>query len=296
MIEEFFSERELGKETLISEEINYNVYNGILNVYKKYIKGFAKTFPSTCPDSDNNICGTNENLLKAEVKALIPDFDFKFKEEYDYIDKDKIYAILDFIEYCYDNIIDYEDGYHHIYYNHTHLSFKETKESREKFRNEVNRIFQRNRVIFSLDKDGKMKRALPLEMDTIIKNINLETSDERLNELIGLAIENIQAPKLIDRIVGLEKLWDAFERMKTYYSAKKNKSAEQLVNEVSTGTDKFDEVLNTEFRYLTTLGNDLYQIRHFETNKIEIKSSAHIDYLFYRMIALINLCVSILNK
>lgn len=35
----------------------------------------------------------------------------------------------------------------------------------------------------------------------------------------------------------------------------------------------------------------MYQIRHFETNKIQIMSMKQIDYLFYRLIALIDLCM-----
>lgn len=292
MIKEFISEREQGKKTLDLEEINEKVYNGILTIYKKYIKGFAKNFPEECPDSNDVICGTNEYLLEKEVKCLIPDFSFSHKSDYSYIDEDEKYALLDFIEYCYDNIYDVEEYGYHDYFKHNHYEVKQIRSERIKFKDEVNRVFERNRIIFFLDEDGKIKRRLPLEMDNIIRNINLETSDKRLNELIGLAIENIQSPKLNDRIIGLEKSWDAFERMKTYYGGKKNKSAEQLVDEVSTGTDKFDKILNVEFKALSDIGNKYYQIRHFEKDRIEIKSSVHIDYLFYRMIALINLCVS----
>lgn len=102
---------------------------------------------------------------------------------------------------------------------------------------------------------NKAKRTLPFEMDKIIKNINLETDDIRSTELVGLTIDNIKVSKLTNRILGLEKSWDAFERMNVYYSAKKNKSVEQLVSEVLTGTDKFDDILYAEFKASTQIGN-----------------------------------------
>lgn len=256
MIKEFISERELGKKPLDLEEINENVYNGVLTIYRKYIKGFAKNFPDLCEDSNDIICGVNKYLLKQEVKSLIPNFSFEHKEEYVYIDEDEKYALLDFIEYCYDNIYDVEQYGYHDYFRHNHYEVKETRNERNNFKNEVNRIFERNRIIFFLDEDGKVKRKLPLEMDSIIKNINLDTEDVRLNELIGQAIDNIQKPNLSDRKIGLERLWDSFERMKTYYSTDKKVSASQLVDEVSKETDKFDNILNEEFKVLTSIGNN----------------------------------------
>ena len=83
--------------------------------------------------------------------------------------------------------------------------------------------------------------------------------------------------------------------MKTYYSHHKKQSASNLVLEVTRETEQFNQIINNEFDQLTNIGN-AYQIRHFETNKIQIKSSKHIDYLFYRMLAIINLCVSTLSN
>jgi len=94
----------------------------------------------------------------------------------------------------------------------------------------------------------------------------------------------------------LEKIWDAFERMKTYYMDKKKKqSIEELIQLASKGNIEFANLLNNECKSLTTIGNK-YQIRHFETDKIEIKDNKHIDYLYYRMISLIHLFLSELEN
>ncbi len=90
-------------------------------------------------------------------------------------------------------------------------------------------------------------------------------------------------------------MWDAFERIKTYYDSgkHKSKSADKLVSVISNDFDKtiFDE----EFKKLTDIGNN-YRIRHHETNKMELKNSKHLVYLFFRMLSLIDLCLISLNE
>lgn len=85
-------------------------------------------------------------------------------------------------------------------------------------------MFERNQIVFYLDKDGKIKRNLPLEMD----NLPIKTNDQELNNLIKLAIEKIHKQKFNDRKLALEKIGDAFERMKTYYDGLDKKF--QLIN------------------------------------------------------------------
>lgn len=132
-------------------------------------------------------------------------------------------------------------------------------------------------------------------MNNLLENLIIKSPDGILNELINLAIDNIRKPKQDKRSIALEKVWDAFERMKTvYFPTNKKQSANTLVTNVAGQTNNFNQLLNDEFTTLTKIGND-YQIRHFETNKIQIKSMKQVDYLFYRMIALIDLCLEDLN-
>ncbi|WP_052877868.1 hypothetical protein [Thermoanaerobacter wiegelii] len=94
--------------------------------------------------------------------------------------------------------------------------------------------------------------------------------------------------------MALEKIWDAFERLKTFYTDDKKESVTKLIKKVAGKTAKFDALLEEEFKILTRICNE-YQIRHFEIDKIQIESLQQIDYLFYRMIALINLCLLTIN-
>lgn len=118
-----------------------------------------------------------------------------------------------------------------------------------------------------------------------------QTADEELNILIKEAKERFYNPK--DKQIAVEKLWDAFERIKSYFDKNKKISANKLVNLIS---DKFDkETMENEFNLLTKIGNN-YRIRHHEIGKIEITEDEHLNYLFFRMLSLLDLClISIKN-
>ena len=132
-------------------------------------------------------------------------------------------------------------------------------------------------------------------------NVNIEllfdnkadTNDTELNKLIEDSKDRFVNN---DRQVAIEKLWDAFERLKTYFSNEgldKQKSSAKIVGLVSKDFD-FD-FINEEFFKLKDIGNNNYRIRHHETDKKELKP-VHLNYFYFRMLALIDLCLVYLNK
>lgn len=286
---DFFSDRELGKKTRINEEISNELFNGILVLFERYYNNLAKQFPAHCPDG-GAVVGFDRSAFSDVVNALIPNM--RFIRCFGTFDEcpDK-YAILDSIEFVYENLWDYKVGQYHSYFKHAHLDLLNTRECRKSFKDEINQMFERNGVIFYLDTDGKVKRQLPIELDRLIQELKIHTADQRLNELIQQATEDIRKPELKDRTYALEKLWDAFERMKTFYSASdKSYSANQVFQKAASATADFESILIEESFCLTNIGNK-YQIRHFETNKKQITSLKHVDYLYYRMLSLISLCI-----
>lgn len=295
MTHEYFSDRELGKKELKSEEITISVFNGIVGVYNKFLKNFAREFPAYCDDPNGRVWSTNEYLLEAAITAQIPNMEvpIRIKRPLE-VDVDK-YALLDFVEFCYSKVGDIREDQYHSFFQHHHLAFLDTTDSKEAFRQEVNQIFARNGIVFYLDGDGMVKRQLPAELDVVLHNLNVKSKDKDLNELVNLAIENIRKPKDIDRQIALEKIWDAFERLKTFYDPNNKKaSATTLVTNIAAGTKDFDVLLDNEFKTLTTIGNE-FQIRHFEQGKIKVTTMKQVDYLFYRMVALIDLCMDKVN-
>jgi len=144
----------------------------------------------------------------------------------------------------------------------------------------------------------------------IINPIDEQSNDKVLNEANQLLQEDI--PNFIDNVIlkkieeskiyirtsdsnkkqiGLEKIWDCLERLKTIYGEKKKASVKKLIEEVSHGSKEVKERLNCEFHELTTIGNN-FQIRHFETDTEEIPSDSFREYLYFRVLSLISYCIN----
>lgn len=121
----------------------------------------------------------------------------------------------------------------------------------------------------------------------LLFNQTINTKDKQLNDLIIEAKKRFLNPN--DKQIALEKIWDAFERIKTYFGNDKKKSASQLISIIATNLEV--EEFENEFKALTAIGNN-YRIRHHETDKKELTDFQQIDYLFFRVLTLIDLCLS----
>ncbi|HFK7755174.1 TPA: AbiJ-NTD4 domain-containing protein, partial [Listeria monocytogenes] len=107
-----------------------------------------------------------------------------------------------------------------------------------------------------------------------------------LKELLQEAVDFYETGKVK---IGVEKLWDALERLKTYYSPTldKKKSIEKIIEDMSKGKKEFKDMYELEFKQLTKIGND-FRIRHHETTKINIDSEVDYDYFYKRCMSLIS--------
>lgn len=138
--------------------------------------------------------------------------------------------------------------------------------------------------------DGDIDQDIGNETKILLEeNQNLIT-DKKFNELVVESKIYIRKKNQKDKQIALDKIWDAFERFKTYYSNDKVNSVGKILNEVSKGSNEIYELLNEESNKLTKIGNK-YQIRHFETDKIEINSVEMKEYLYFRMLSFISLCI-----
>ena len=307
---DYFTDRELGKKEPTVNEIDITVWNGIVAIFDSFItdNSFSKDFPEQCPDGQG-ICSCNTTLLYDKLKALIPNAKIpitrmeKFVKGYsdwetggkEVENKIDIFSTLDLLEFCFRHLYDpIPTGNLHEYFNHYHLTFKDTGKSKQKYREEINSLFERNGIAYQLNTEGKIIRVIQDVFAQII-NRKFQTKDVTLNQLLTEATQFILFPKSTDRIRAIEKLWDAFERIKTFYSTNKKVSATQLINLVANGNALFETYLVTETTNLTEIGNK-FQIRHFETDKQEITDVAHIDYFFFRMFSLIDLFIKELEK
>lgn len=114
------------------------------------------------------------------------------------------------------------------------------------------------------------------------------SGDTTLDALLDDARSKFKDPSPKVRSEATEKLWDAWERLKSLeVQGNKRLSVGRLLDQCSP-EQKFRQLLELEAQQLTAIGND-FHIRHFETDKAPIASPAHNDYLFHRLFALIHL-------
>lgn len=125
----------------------------------------------------------------------------------------------------------------------------------------------------------------------LLSNKLTQTDDLTFNALIDSAKDFFVEGKKQE---ALEKVWDAFERLKTIIlPTNKKKSAEKLIKILSKEIDQV--FFEDEFKTLTNVGNN-YMIRHSEVGKKPLTDERNKDYLFFRMLALIDLAIQKLPK
>ncbi|EGH98944.1 hypothetical protein PLA106_22863, partial [Pseudomonas amygdali pv. lachrymans str. M302278] len=248
---------------------------------------------------DGNMpCGVNENALAASVRAEIPVFIWPLKLYQDAADSysDAVpvapdtLMVLDFVEFLHANVAMPIVREHHSYHRHNHLSFNE-EEVQVEFVSAVNRLFARNGVAYELMRNGYVKRVLPPVIGEVIARcISLRTGDLILDNMLSESCAKFTDPNPLIRREGLERLWDGWERLKCLADAEnKKKSIAVILNRASSET-VFRGVLEAEVKALTDIGNS-HLIRHSEPTQTPVIDTDHVDYLFYRMFALIQLLI-----
>lgn len=149
------------------------------------------------------------------------------------------------------------------------------------FAAEINTIFNLNDIPFKLH-NGSVRGVV----DSHLTKSSLALIDEAgLKELLQEANRYYEKGNLK---IAVEKLWDAFERLKTYYSPAfdKKESVIRIIGDMSGGKGQFKEMYDKEFRELTIIGNN-FRIRHHETTKVDIEDERHYDYFYKRCLSLI---------
>lgn len=160
--------------------------------------------------------------------------------------------------------------------------------SHDSFADEINLLLKSNSIMYKLA-GGKMELAkMSLKSTEVI-------AEPGLRELVEQSTTLYNSKIISDKQLAVEKIWDALERLKTYYSdLDKKKSSEKIINNMSNLNDKYKELFSDEFLKLTKIGND-FRIRHHETNKIDIIDNNYYDYFFHRCYALIDLALKYLK-
>lgn len=193
-------------------------------------------------------------------------------------------VILDFIEFCYCKISQPIKGYHHEYYDHHHLSF-DKKKGQQKFLEEINTLFARNGIAYELSPEGKIQRLASPVLREALSDACFASGNCTLDGYLEDARKKFLNPDIKVRKEALERLWDGWECLKTFYERDKKKSTAKLLSNAAP-EKTFCALLDKESKELTDIGNN-FCIRHSEIDQTPIALSAHVDYLFHRLFSLI---------
>ena len=156
----------------------------------------------------------------------------------------------------------------------------------------INASFRKDNIPFKLSDRGlvEIKNEQEVLSPEIIKSVS-DISEPGIQELLTEAIEKHMQPTFQAHRDAAEKIWDALERLKTYYTGMDKKaSVNKIINDMADGQVDYVTLFNTEFKTLTDIGND-FRIRHHETSKIDITDIRHYDYFFNRCLSLISTAI-----
>lgn len=280
----YFSDRELGARPRTVEEIPLNVWRGVAAEVRARIGdgSFARSFPEQCPDGLGPYT-TNDRLMGEAVAAQIPNLPWP-------LDGDNLpnkYDLLDFVEFCFRHIAHPSPTSWHQFFQHSHLAF-DMPPGQRAFREIINQIFARNGLVYDLQENGQIIRLAPAILREALAAALFTTGDAELNSLLETARARFISPDPSVRKDALEKLWDAWERLKTVENPNDKRVSITILLDRTATEHSFRQTLEAEAKALTDIGN-AYMIRHTEIGKIPIQTVEQIDYLFHRMFAAIRM-------
>jgi AbiJ N-terminal domain 4 len=282
----YFSDRQRGPRPRTNETIDAAVWGGIYATVSALLSNgsFGHAFPETCPDG-YGVIGHDSRSLELMLKAQHPDMPYPLP-----LDQiPETMAILDFLEFVAASIGKPIEGSFHSFFRHHHLSFDHNEGLRE-FVNAVNTIFARNGVAYELTNDGEAKRILAAELQQLFATTSFHSGDGETDRLLEEARADFTSPRENVRRGALEKLWDAFERIKTLEPGP-DKRAQVTALLDKTAKGKFRVTLEAEATELTRIGNT-FRIRHSETSQEPLAQSGQSDYLFHRMFSFLRLVLT----
>jgi hypothetical protein len=143
-------------------------------------------------------------------------------------------------------------------------------------------------LAYDLQENGQIIRLAQAVLREALAAAVFNTGEAELNNLLETARVRFLSPDLRVRKDALEKIWDAWERLKTIENPNDKRTSITMLLDRPATERNFRQTIEAEARSLTDIGN-AYMIRHAEVGKIPIETPEQIDYLFHRMFASIRL-------
>lgn len=293
----YFSDRENGPRARTEQIISPEVWAGLVATVQALINSaaFGLRFPERCPDGQA-ICGSDEGVIAASVIAEMPGLtwpletsrlvDDGFLRQHEPFAPDTL-LILDFVEFVYASAAKPVPGKHHDFFNHHHFTFDQPA-GQEEFRATVNRIFSRNGMAFEMLSTGRIVRVLPPVLGEELRRTIFRTGDRTLDNMLEECRLKFSDRSPLVRREALERLWDAWERIKSLADPSDKKRSIKITLDATASEPLLRARLEEEATELNSIGNS-HLIRHSEVNQVPVIDVDHIDYLFHRLFAMIQL-------
>ena len=294
---DYFSDRENGPRARTEQVISPEVWAGLVATVQALINSgaFGLRFPERCPDGQA-ICGCDQGAIAASVVAEMPGLtwpletfrlvDDSFLQQRESFAPDTL-LILDFVEFVYASVAKPVPGKHHDFFNHHHFTFDQPA-GQEEFRATVNRIFSRNGMAFEMLSTGRIVRVLPPVLGEELKRTIFRTGDRTLDNMLDECRMKFSDRNPLVRREALERLWDAWERLKSLADPSDKKRSIKIILDATASEPLLRARLEEEATELNSIGNS-HLIRHSEVNQVPVIDLDHIDYLFHRLFAMIKL-------
>ena len=279
----YLTEREYGERPRTIDVIDERLWGGLRGLVDTRIRdgSFGYGFPEQCPDG-RGPCGCDRYNFDLMLRAEVPRIEWPPSQT----DLPDTAVILDLLEFCASAVGEPVVKDYHSFFGHSHLGWnRDTGLGR--FVADVNRLFARNGTAYEITEEGEARRLLPQPVSVALSLTQFDTGDAQTDRLLESARRRIILPKSEDRQDALEKLWDAFERLKTLEpGSHKRIRAENMLDRAAAPETKFRRLLGAEAEALTKIGNG-FRIRHSEVTQEGLTSLEQADYLFFRLFALI---------
>jgi hypothetical protein len=283
----YFSDRERGTRPRTVENICETVWTALRHLINARVGdgSFGYKFPESCPDGAGP-CGSDVRKFDTIARAEIPELPEQWLNANAEAPPDTM-MILDLLEFCARNVAKPIKKSYHGFFRHYHLDF-DRDEGLKEFVGDVNRFFGRNGISFELTTEGKAIRIGPALLRDALASALFHTGDAQTDRLLEDSRRLVLSPSIDDRRNGLEKLWDAFERIKTLEPGFDKRAQATSLLDKTVQSPRLRVFLENEAKELTAIGNNL-QIRHFEMTQEKLEHPQEVDYIFHRMFSFIRL-------
>jgi len=282
----YFSQRRRGFPGQTSHELTPQFWTALRALIRRLdAEGYwGGRFGSPCADNwENHTQFRDDTITNEEFLIELGYEGFPLPPELP--DADYVFDVMEFLARAASKPTD--DGDYHSFFAHTHVGAGDGPAGVAEVERQFNRLFQNFGMAYEIG--GGLVRRLNSEiLDAALNHApEIIHEDNVLLQLIHEAIDDFFYRDGSRKQRAVEKMFDAFERLKTVRSTDKRTGAKEL-HEAASDMELVRQALDEDMRRLTDIGNS-FGIRHFEVTQARVADPVLLDYLFYQTYNLVRM-------